>query len=243
MRVLVVGSGGREHALAWKIAASPRADRVLAAPGSDGMAAVAECHRDVSAGDVEAVVGLARREAIDLVVIGPEDPLAAGISDRLRESGFAVFGPSAAAARIEASKSFAREFMARQGVPQPRFAVFDEIEKARAHVEALAGPCAVKADGLAAGKGVAICDTPEQAGRALDEIMGARRFGAAGDTMLEFYNLLYDGRDEALPLEMRRASTIPERITTPELYKMFYPTEKLGKLDRLLRKARAEADT
>ncbi|UCE86169.1 MAG: phosphoribosylamine--glycine ligase [Deltaproteobacteria bacterium] len=184
MRVLVVGSGGREHALAWKIAQSPRAERVLAAPGSDGMADVAECHREVAAADAEAVLTLARTARVDLVVIGPEDPLAVGMADRLREADIAVFGPSAAAARLESSKSFAREFMARHGIPQPRFAVFDELEKARAHVEAVAGPCVVKADGLAAGKGVAVCDDGAHAGRALDEIMAARRFGSAGDTVL-----------------------------------------------------------
>jgi phosphoribosylamine--glycine ligase len=184
MRVLVVGSGGREHALAWKIAQSPHAERVLAAPGSDGMAGVADCHPGVAATDVEAVLALAASEQVDLVVIGPEDPLAAGMADRLRDAGLRVFGPSAAAARLESSKSFAREFMARHGIPQPRFAVFDDLEKAHAHVEALAGPCVVKADGLAAGKGVAVCDDGAAARRALDEMMRAKRFGAAGDTVL-----------------------------------------------------------
>jgi phosphoribosylamine--glycine ligase len=184
MRVLVVGSGGREHALAWKIAQSPQAERVLAAPGSDGMAGVADCHPGVAATDVEAVLALTASEQVDLVVIGPEDPLAAGMADRLRDAGLRVFGPSAAAARLESSKSFAREFMARHGIPQPRFAVFDDLEKAHAHVEALPGPCVVKADGLAAGKGVAVCDDGAAARRALDEMMRAKRFGAAGDTVL-----------------------------------------------------------
>ncbi len=184
MKVLVIGSGGREHALVHGIAASPCVDSVVAAPGSDAIAERATCHPEVSATDLEAVVGLARREAPDLVVVGPEDPLAAGLADRLREAGIAVFGPSAAAARLEASKAFAKEFMARHGIPTAAFRVFDDLERARAHVRELGGPCVVKADGLAAGKGVVVCDDPAQAEAALQEIMGARRFGAAGDRVV-----------------------------------------------------------
>jgi phosphoribosylamine--glycine ligase len=180
VRVLVLGSGGREHALAWKIARSPRVEHVLAAPGSDGMAGEAVCAPTVSAGDAAAVAALADREAVDLIVVGPEDPLAAGVADRLRESGFAVFGPSAAAARLEASKSFAKDFMRRHRIPTADYAVFDDLEAARTHVRALGGPCVVKADGLAAGKGVAVCDDVAQAERALAEAMGERRFGTAG---------------------------------------------------------------
>jgi phosphoribosylamine--glycine ligase len=180
VRVLIAGSGGREHALAWKVARSPRVERVLAAPGSDGMARDAACFPQVAAGDAEALAALVRRERVDLVVVGPEAPLAAGVADRLREAGAAVFGPSAAAARLEASKAFAKRFMLRHGIPTARFEVFEELEAARAHVRRQAGPCVVKADGLAAGKGVAVCDGPEAALRALEEAMGARRFGAAG---------------------------------------------------------------
>jgi phosphoribosylamine--glycine ligase len=180
VRVLVVGSGGREHALVWKIARSPQVARVLAAPGSDGMAALAECRPEVSAADVPALVDLARRERADLVVVGPEAPLAAGLVDRLREAGIAAFGPSAAAARLESSKAFAKEFMARHAIPTAGFAVFDDEAAAQRHVRALGGPCVVKADGLAAGKGVAVCDGPEAALRALAESMRERRFGAAG---------------------------------------------------------------
>jgi phosphoribosylamine--glycine ligase len=180
MRVLVVGSGGREHALAWKIAASPLVDEVLAAPGSDGMAGVARCLPQVKASDLDAVVTAARDEAVDLVVVGPEDPLAAGLVDRLREAGIASFGPSAEAARLEGSKQFAKEFMARHGIPTADFAVFDALEPARAYVRQQGGPCVVKADGLAAGKGVFVCDDTDAALAALDEIMGERRFGEAG---------------------------------------------------------------
>ncbi len=184
MRVLVVGSGGREHALVWKISRSPRVSALLAAPGSDAIAAFATCHPDVKAADVPAVVALAKRESIELVVVGPEDPLAAGLADRLREAGVAVFGPSRGAARLEASKAFAKEFMARHHVPTAGFRVFETLQAARAHVLALAGPCVVKADGLAAGKGVAVCDGPAEAEAALVEMMEERRFGDAANRVV-----------------------------------------------------------
>jgi len=184
MRVLVVGSGGREHALVWKIAQSPRVDAVLAAPGSDAIAELAECHPAVRADDVAGVVSLAQERAVDLVVIGPEDPLVAGLADRLREAGIATFGPSAAAARLEGSKTWAKDFMQRHGIPTARFAAFDDLAAARAYAEQQSGGCVVKADGLAAGKGVTVCDSPEQALAALDEAMGERRFGAAGDSVV-----------------------------------------------------------
>lgn len=180
MRVLILGSGGREHALAWKIASSPLVTRVVAAPGSDGMAAVAHCVPTVKADDFDAVISLARGEAIDLVVVGPEDPLAAGIADALRGAGFAVFGPSRLAAQLEGSKQFAKEFMRRHGIPTAQFASFGDQDAAVAYVRKLGGPCVVKADGLAAGKGVAVCDGPDDAERALDEMMGTRRFGDSG---------------------------------------------------------------
>jgi phosphoribosylamine--glycine ligase len=184
MRVLVLGSGGREHALAWKIARSPLVTRVLAAPGSDGIAGVADCFPDVPAGDSPAVLGLAREQAVDLVVVGPEQPLADGIADDLREAGLAVFGPSAAAARLEASKAHSKEFMARHGIPTAGFEVFDDLERASAFTRAQRGACVVKADGLAAGKGVAVCATPAEAERALREMMADRRFGAAGERVV-----------------------------------------------------------
>jgi phosphoribosylamine--glycine ligase len=180
MRVLVVGSGGREHALAWKIARSPLVEAVLAAPGSDAIALGATCFPDVKAADVPGVVRLAQRERVDLVVVGPEDPLAAGLVDRLREAGVASFGPSQEASRLESSKSFAKEFMARHRVPTAEFRVFEDLEAARRHVRELGGACVVKADGLAAGKGVAVCDGPARAEAALAEIMAERRFGDAG---------------------------------------------------------------
>ena len=184
MRVLVVGSGGREHALVWKIARSPRVSRVLAAPGSDAIQAIASCFPAVRAEDGAALVSLCRAEAVELVVIGPEAALAAGVSDRLRDAGFPVFGPSAAAARLESSKAFAKRFMARHRIPTAAFEVFEDLAAASRHVRAHPGPCVVKADGLAAGKGVAVCDGPDQALAALAEMMAERRFGAAGERVV-----------------------------------------------------------
>jgi phosphoribosylamine--glycine ligase len=181
---LVVGSGGREHALVWKIAQSPLVTEVLAAPGSDAISDLARCCRGVAAHDVAALTALACAEAVDLVVVGPEDPLVAGLADRLREAGIAVFGPSAATARLEGSKAFAKAFMARHRIPTAGFAVFDQLDAARAYVRARPAGCVVKADGLAAGKGVAVCDSPEQALAALDEAMRDRRFGAAGERVV-----------------------------------------------------------
>jgi phosphoribosylamine--glycine ligase len=180
MRVLVVGSGGREHALVWKIARSPKVTGVIAAPGSAGISELAECFPEVAASDLPAIVDLARRERVDLVVVGPEDPLAGGLVDRLSEAGVAVFGPSAAAARLEASKAFAKAFMQRHRIPTADYEVFDDLEAALAHVRDRNRPCVVKADGLAAGKGVAMCENVPQAERALRETMQEQRFGDAG---------------------------------------------------------------
>jgi len=180
LRVLIVGSGGREHALAWKVSRSPHASEVLVAPGNAGMEDVARRFPDVSGDSPEAVVELAARESADLVVVGPEAPLAAGLADRLREAGFAVFGPSQQAARLESSKEFAKDFMRRHGIPTAAYQGFGEVEAAVAYAKRLGGPCVVKADGLAAGKGVAMCETAEAAEAAIQETMGDRRFGEAG---------------------------------------------------------------
>jgi len=184
MRVLVVGGGGREHSLVWKIAQSPQVDAVLAAPGSDAIGQIATCFPELKATDSDGLIELARSERVALVVIGPEDPLAAGLADRLRDEGITVFGPSAAAAQLESSKSFAKRFMARHGIPTAAFQEFSELDSARSYVRELAGPCVVKADGLAAGKGVAVCSTASEAEQALDEIMGAKRFGEAGASVV-----------------------------------------------------------
>jgi len=167
VNVLVVGSGGREHALAWKLAQSPSLGELHAAPGNPGIAELGLCH-PVLAGDAEGLLGLCRSQRIDLIVIGPEAPLVAGIGDRLRHAGVAVFGPSAAAARIEGSKSFAKDVMRAAGVRTP------------AELSAMTAPCVVKADGLAAGKGVFVCRTQAEVEAALPR---ARAFG--GDIVVE----------------------------------------------------------
>jgi phosphoribosylamine--glycine ligase len=184
LKVLVVGSGGREHALVWKIAQSPLVAEVLAAPGSVAMTNRARCFPEVSAGNLEAVTKLATEEAVDLVVVGPEDPLAAGIVDRLRDAGIVTFGPSQAAAQLESSKAFAKAFMARHGIPTADYRPFDSLDEAIAYVQERGGPCVVKADGLAAGKGVAMCETPAEAERALRDMMEDRRFGEAGRSVV-----------------------------------------------------------
>jgi phosphoribosylamine--glycine ligase len=184
VNVLVIGSGGREHALAWKIAQSSKVSRVLVAPGSAGMEGCASCIPEVGTADGGAIVALCQRESVGLVVIGPEDPLANGLADRLREAGFLVFGPTAAAAQLEASKAFAKDFMRRHGIPTADYQSFDALAPAIAYVRERGGACVVKADGLAAGKGVAMCANPDDAEAALREMMEDRRFGDAGERVV-----------------------------------------------------------
>ena len=184
MKVLVVGSGGREHALVWKISQSPELTALHVAPGSAAIAEIAECHPETKATDLAGILELAQRLAIDLVVVGPEDPLADGLADQLRDAGIATFGPSAAAAQLEGSKAFAKDFMQRHEIPTAAYAVFDAKDAAHEYVDTLARPCVVKADGLAAGKGVAMCADAAAAHTAIDEMMADRRFGDAGDRIV-----------------------------------------------------------
>jgi phosphoribosylamine--glycine ligase len=181
--VLLVGGGGREHALAWKLAQSPRLGRMIAAPGNPGIAAHARCIPVMDTA-VDELVDLARQERPDLVVVGPEVPLALGLADRLRAAGFAVFGPSAAAARLESSKAFSKDLMARHGVPTARFRTFQDAEAARRYCRELGAPLVVKADGLAAGKGVIVCRALDEADRALALCFEERAFGASGLTVV-----------------------------------------------------------
>lgn len=183
MNVLIVGSGGREHALAWAIAASPLCDSLVVAPGNAGIAADAECRAEcvpVSADDLDGVIALAKQRRIDLVVVGPEAPLVAGLVDRLEAEGIAAFGPSAAAAQLEGSKAFMKELCARHGIPTARFARFRDAAAAKAHVRAEGAPIVVKADGLAAGKGVVVAATVAEAEAAIDAMLTDGQFGAAG---------------------------------------------------------------
>ena len=178
MNILILGSGGREHSLAWAVMQNPKCDRLIVAPGNAGIADIAEC----AALDIEdggAVATFADENAIDFVIIGPEAPLAAGVADRLRDAGIAVFGPSAAAARLESSKSFTKALCDAAGAPTAAYAHFTEAAPAKAYVRAQGTPIVIKADGLAAGKGVIIAETVEDADRAIDDMFGGG-FGAAG---------------------------------------------------------------
>jgi len=183
MNLLVVGGGGREHALCWKLAQSPRLTRLVAAPGNPGIARHAVCVA-VSVDDHDGVVRLAERERADLVVIGPEVPLVAGLADRLRDKGFAVFGPGAPAAALEGSKAFAKDLMARAGIPTARYATFTDPDAARTFARELGAPVVVKADGLAAGKGAIVCATLAEAEAAIARCLERREFGAAGATIV-----------------------------------------------------------
>ncbi|MFC7703917.1 phosphoribosylamine--glycine ligase [Plastorhodobacter daqingensis] len=178
MNILVLGGGGREHALAWAIKQNPKCDRLIVAPGNAGIAAIAEC-AELDILDGGAVVDFAEQNAIDFVVIGPEAPLAAGVADRLAEAGILAFGPSAAAARLEASKAFTKEICDAAGAPTAAWARFDDAEAARAHIRTTGAPIVVKADGLAAGKGVIVAMDEATALGAIDDMFSGE-FGAAG---------------------------------------------------------------
>lgn len=180
MRVVVVGSGGREHALGWAIARSPLVRQVIGLPGNPGWAGVGTTWTDVDALDVAAVVARCAAEHIDLVVIGPEAPLVAGLADALRAAGIRTFGPGAAGARLEGSKAYSKEFMRRHGIRTAPFAVFEALEPALAHVRQVGAPIVVKADGLAAGKGVVVAATLAEAESALHEMLGGSALGEAG---------------------------------------------------------------
>jgi phosphoribosylamine---glycine ligase len=183
MKVLVVGAGGREHALCWKLAQSPRVSKIYAAPGNAGTAGLAT-NVPLGAEDVEGIVRFARSEGIDLTVVGPEAPLVLGLVDRLRDHGLRVFGPSAAAARLEGSKAFAKAAMERFGVPTAQSGVFTERKAAGHYLHRVGAPIVVKADGLAAGKGVVVAQTTAEAEAALDQMMVQGLFGEAGRRVL-----------------------------------------------------------
>jgi phosphoribosylamine---glycine ligase len=183
VKVLVVGGGGREHALAWALARSPSVAEVHAAPGNPGIARVATCHA-VGVGDIGGLVDLAAHLAADLVVIGPEAPLAAGLADALEQRGIAAFGPKKSGARLEASKTFAKQIMEFAHIPTADARTFESTSAAISYVQEQGGPVVVKADGLAAGKGVTVCGGPEEAKSAILEAMEQHRFGDAGNTIL-----------------------------------------------------------
>src|SRR5213593_998082 len=183
MRVLVVGGGGREHALCWKLRQSPRLTALYCAPGNAGIARVAEC-MPVAADDLNKLLRFAKEQAIDLTVVGPEVPLTMGLVDRFTAAGLGAFGPTAAAARLEGSKAFTKELLRHERVPTAFFGVFGEPDDAARYVKEVGAPVVVKADGLASGKGVFICTTVAEALEAVDELMRARLFGDAGSRVV-----------------------------------------------------------
>ena len=179
MKVLVVGSGGREHALCWAIAASPLCEKLYCAPGNAGVAAVAQCV-DIAASDLDGLIAFSQEYNVDFVAVGPEDPLVAGLVDRLDAIGIKSFGPRASAAILEGSKGFMKEFCGRHGIPTAAYRRFTDAASARDYVKSQGGPIVIKADGLAAGKGVTLAATLEQALAAIDDAMVDERFGDAG---------------------------------------------------------------
>jgi len=186
MKLLVIGSGGREHALAWKLAQSPRVEEVLVAPGNAGTAHEDKCRNvGIKATDIDALLALVEREAVDLTVVGPEQPLVAGVVDAFRARGHRIFGPTAAAAQLEGSKAFAKDFLARHGIPTAFYAVHTNVDEALAYVRARhhesgGAPIVVKADGLAAGKGVIVAMTLDEAEAAVRDMLEGNAFGDAG---------------------------------------------------------------
>lgn len=180
---MIIGGGGREHALAWRLKADSKRPDLYCAPGNAGTAEIAH-NLPLQADDLDGIVAWARRERPELVVIGPEAPLCAGLADRLIAGGIAVFGPCAAAARLEGSKVFSAQLMHECGIPAARSAVFSDVAEAEKYVDALGSPLVVKAEGLAAGKGVTVCPTPDAARAAIREALVDRVFGAAGERIL-----------------------------------------------------------
>lgn len=205
MKILVIGSGGREHALAWKLAQSPRVDEVIVAPGNAGTAREPRMRNaDVSASDLDGLLKLAQDEGVTFTVVGPEAPLVAGVVDTFRAAGLHIFGPTAAAAQLEGSKSFTKDFLARHQIPTAHYAVFTTLQSALEYVRTHGAPIVIKADGLAAGKGVVVAMTLAEAEHALTDMLGAHAFGDASARVVieEFlegeeasYIVMADGAD------------------------------------------------
>ncbi|MEW6008825.1 MAG: phosphoribosylamine--glycine ligase [Candidatus Omnitrophota bacterium] len=207
MRILVVGSGGREHALVWKIAQSKLVDKIFATPGNAGISTEAECI-DIKADDVSGLLNFARKEKIDLTVVGPEIPLSLGIVDEFSKFKSKIFGPNKKCAQLEASKVFAKELMAKYNVPTAAFKIFDNVKEANKYIESIGAPCVIKADGLAAGKGVIIAHTLDEAREAVNSIIEGRIFGDAGKQVIieecligeEASILIFTDSKEIIPL-------------------------------------------
>lgn len=183
MKILVIGSGGREHALVWKISQSPKVDKIYCAPGNAGTAELAE-NVEIKAEDIQGLLKFVKENKIDLTVVGPETPLVIGIVDIFEKEGLRIFGPRQEAAVIEGSKVFSKEFMVKHGIPTAQAGIFDRAEKAKAYINEVGAPIVVKADGLAAGKGVVVCKTRDEALSAVELIMEKKEFGGAGDKVI-----------------------------------------------------------
>ena len=183
MKVLVIGGGGREHAICWKLSKSPKVDELYCVPGNAGIAEVAKCV-DIGVMDFEKIADFAKKEAFDLVVVGPDDPLAGGIVDVLEEKGLRVFGPRKNAAILEGSKAFSKDLMKKYGIPTAAYETFDTPEAALKYLETASVPIVLKADGLALGKGVLICNTREEAKEGVKTLMLDKQFGHAGDRIV-----------------------------------------------------------
>ncbi len=207
MRILVIGSGGREHALVWKLAQSKFADKIFCAPGNGGIAKLAECV-DIKADDITALIDFAKKEGIDFTVVGPEAPLSLGIADEFTKNNLKIFGPSKKASQLESSKIFSKQLMAKYNVPTASFKVFDDILEAEKYIEKIGAPCVIKADGLAAGKGVVVAATVDEAKKAVRDMMGERIFGDAGKRIIvedclegqEASILVFTDSKEVIPL-------------------------------------------
>lgn len=185
MKVMVIGGGGREHALAWKAAQSPLVTQVFVAPGNAGTALESNLQNvAIAADDVDALLAFAQQEQIDLTIVGPEAPLAKGVVDQFRAAGLAIFGPTRAAAQLESSKAFAKDFLARHRIPTAAYQNFTEIAAAKDYVRRLGTPIVIKADGLAAGKGVIIAQTEAEAFAAIDDMLSGNKFGDAGSRVV-----------------------------------------------------------
>ncbi|MCP4214837.1 MAG: hypothetical protein GY765_09275 [bacterium] len=216
MKVLVIGGGGREHALIWKIAQSPRVEKIYCAPGNAGIADLADCVK-IGPEDIENLLEFAKSNKIDLTVVGPEGPLSQGITDIFKKEGLRIFGATQKAAEIESSKSFAKMLMNKYNIPTAIGKTFTEYEKAEEYIREKGAPIVVKADGLAAGKGVIVCQTEEEALDALKRIIIDREFGDAGDHVVveeclkgeEASFLAYTDGKTVLPL--RLGMTTPAR--------------------------------
>ena len=207
MKILLIGSGGREHALAWKLVQSPKCEKLYCAPGNAGIAEVAEC-LEISAEDIKGLVKFSKENEIDFVVVGPEQPLVDGVACAFRKEGIAVFGPSTDAAQMEGSKGFMKDFCARHNIPTAEYKRFKSLDKAKAYIEEKGAPIVIKTDGLAAGKGVIIAETKEDAIKAVTDMLSGKMFAGAGSEIVieEFmdgeelsYFALADG-DAFLPL-------------------------------------------